>query len=130
MNRDTRLTKKYYKIKEAAEIIGVPQSTLRYWETEFPELSPKRSVHNRRYYSPSDMELLQIINFLIKIKGLKIEAVKDQLKHNRKNVSRKVKIVEDLKTVRDDLEILLQSLNLRGQKLDLPEFKENSDLHI
>lgn len=116
---DSRLVKSYYKIREAADIIGVPQSTLRFWEKEFSELSPRRSAHNQRSYTKSDMELLQIINFLIKIKGLKIDAAKEQLRHNRRNISKKVEAIEKLKQVREDLGILLQSLNLRGEKLGI-----------
>ncbi len=37
--------KKYYKIKDVAEILSVPASTLRYWESEFPEISPRRYNH-------------------------------------------------------------------------------------
>ena len=40
------LTKKYYKIKDAAELIGVSQTTLRFWESEFPEVQPYRSPKN------------------------------------------------------------------------------------
>lgn len=114
---DTRLTKSYYKIREAAEIIGVPQSTLRYWEKEFPEISPRRSASNQRYYSPADLESLQIIYFLLHVKGMKIETAREQIKHNRKNISKKLKVVEKLKEVRADLEALLHALNLREQKL-------------
>lgn len=118
---DSRLVKSYYKVREAAEIIGVPQTTLRFWEKEFPELAPRRSAHNQRYYSKSDLELLQIIKFLIKTKGLKIEAAKEELRHNRKNISKKIEIVEKLTKIRDDLELLLKSLNLRGKKLGIEE---------
>lgn len=111
------ISKSYYKIKEVAEIIGVPQSTLRHWENEFPELAPKRNEGNRRYYSRNDVELLQIIHYLLHIKGLKTEAAKEYLKHNRKNVSKKLKIVEQLKSVREDLEVFMSSLNLREQKI-------------
>lgn len=114
---ETRITKRNYKIREVAEIIGVPQSTLRYWEQEFPELSPRRSAHNQRYYSPSDMELLQIIHYLLHEKGLKIDAAKEYLKHNKKNISSKFQIISKLESVRNDLEVLLKSLNLRSQKL-------------
>ena len=114
---DTRLTKSYYKMREASEIIGVPQSTLRYWEKEFSELKPRRSASNQRTYSPSDLEILQIIHYLLHIKGLKIEAAKEQLKVNRKNISKKLNILEKLNSVREDLELLLHSLNLREQKL-------------
>lgn len=104
-------------MREAAEIIGVPQSTLRFWEKEFPELNPRRTASNQRSYTSSDLELLQIIHFLLHIKGMKIEAAKEQLKHNKKNISQKVKIVEKLKSVREDLETLLTALNLREQNM-------------
>ena len=118
---DTRLTKSYYKIKEVVEIIGIPASTLRYWEKEFPEITPRRSEGNQRYYSPADIEVLNIINYLLNTKGMKIKAAKEYLHSNRLNISKRVKIIEKLKTVREDLNVLLQSLNLRGQKLGLPE---------
>lgn len=114
---DPRLTKSYYKMREASEIIGVPQSTLRYWEKEFPELQPRRSASNQRYYTPSDLEILQIIHYLLHVKGMKIESAKEQMKHNKKNVSKKLKIIDKLKTVREDLNTLLHALNLREQKL-------------
>ena len=124
---DTRFTKTYYKISEASEIIGVPQSTLRYWESEFKELKPRRSAHNQRYYTSSDLELLNIIHFLLYIKGLKVDAAKEYLKHNRKNVSKNLKIINKLENAREDLQVLLNSLNLRGEKLGIEE-ESSSDL--
>ena len=114
---DTGITKSHYKMREAAEIIGVPQTTLRFWEKEFPELNPRRTASNQRSYSASDLELLQIIHFLLHVKGMKMEAAKEQLRHNRKNISQKVKVVEKLKSVREDLEGLLKALNLREQNI-------------
>ena len=111
---DNRFTKNNYKIKEASEIIGVPQSTLRYWEQEFKELNPRRSAHNQRYYSPQDMELLQIIRFLLHTKGLKVDAAKEYLSHNRHNLSKKLEVIEKLERVKSELQLLLRSLNLRS----------------
>lgn len=116
---DTHNTKSYYKIKEVSEIIGVPQSTLRFWEKEFPELNPRRSAHNRRYYSPDDLELLQIIYFLLYTKGLKADAAKEYIRHNRKNISKKLQIIEKLEGVKADLNLILKSLTVRGEKLGI-----------
>lgn len=116
---NTERTKKYYKIREAADYIGVPQSTLRFWEKEFETLKPRRSSHNQRYYTPDDLDTLQIIRYLLHIKGLKVEAAKEYLKHNRKNVSKKVKVIEKLVTVKGELEEMLKVLNLRAQKLGI-----------
>lgn len=114
---ETRFTKSHYKISETADIIGVPQSTLRYWEKEFSELQPRRSSGNQRYYTPSDIELLQIISYLLHVKGMKIEGVKEQIRHNRKNISKRIEVISKLQEVRADLEIFLHSLNVREQKL-------------
>ncbi len=109
------LSKQYYKIKEVAEILDVPQSTLRFWEKEFPMIKPIRSSHNIRYYRPQDIELLRIIHYLIKDKGLKIEAAREHLRSNRHNVSRRVEIIDRLKLVRSELANLLIALG--GRKL-------------
>lgn len=107
------LSKKYYKISEVSEILGVPASTIRYWENEFPEISPFRSVSNQRYYTPEDIEALRIIYFLLKIKGLKLEAAKEQMRLNRTNISRKAAIVEKLLDVKEELQMMLKSLEKR-----------------
>lgn len=107
------LQKKYYRIKDVAEIIGVPQSTLRFWETEFPQCAPKRNRSNVRYYTPENIETLRVIHYLLKIKGLKLEAAKEQLKVNKENVFKRQEIIDRLTRVRDELESLMLALNKR-----------------
>lgn len=109
----TALEKSYYRISDVAEMIGVPQSTLRYWEQEFPECAPRRSKGNMRYYTPQDIQTLRVIHYLLKVKGLKLEAAKEQLRTNRENVSRRTEIIERLMKVRDELEQLRKALNIR-----------------
>lgn len=107
------LTKKYYKIKDVAEIIGVPQPTLRYWESEFPEIKPLRSTSNLRYYTPDDIETLRIIYYLVKIRGLKIEAAKEQMRLNRSNITKRMDIIDKLNDVKDELKMMLAGLEKR-----------------
>ncbi len=59
-------------ISEAAEVIGVPQHVLRFWETRFPQLQPLKRGGNRRYYRPADMALLQNIRAMLHDEGLTI----------------------------------------------------------
>ena len=54
---------------------------LRYWEKEFKEIKPKK-INNRRYYSPKQVEIIKMIKFLIKNKGMTILGVKNLLKIN------------------------------------------------
>ena len=107
------LSKMFYKINEVSEIIGVPTSTLRFWEKEFNELKPRRSNSNLRYYTPNDIETLHLIKFLLKDKGLKIDAAKEQLKVNRKNIERRLDVIFKLSEVKEELEGMLLALRKR-----------------
>ena len=107
------LTKKYYKIKDVAEILDVSQPTLRYWESEFPEVRPLRSNSNQRYYTPDDIKTLRIIYYLVKVRGLKIEAAKEQMRLNRSNITKRMDIIDRLSDVRDELEMIMKGLEKR-----------------
>lgn len=107
------LSKQFYKIKDVSEMLGVPQSTLRFWEKEFPDVKPRRSASNVRYYTPSDIETLRIINFLVRQRGLKIEAAREQLRANRSNVSRRLTAIDRLEEIKAELQKLLNALKIR-----------------
>lgn len=94
-------------------MIGVPQSTLRFWEKEFPGLQPRRSASNVRYYSPADIETLRIINFLVREKGLKIDAAREQMRTNRSNVSKRIDVIQRLEDIKAELQNMLEALKLR-----------------
>lgn len=107
------LDKQFYKIRDVSELLGVPSSTLRYWESEFPEIMPKRSRSNQRYYRPDDIRILRMIHYLVKVKGLRIEAAKEELRSNRKNVSRRLEIIDLLTETKESLNEILGALNKR-----------------
>lgn len=107
------LTKKYYRIADVAELLDLPLSTLRYWESEFPELRPRRNVHRTRLYTPSDVELIQLIKFLLKERGLKIEAARNYIRKNRADLDRRHRVVSRLRQVRGSLLTMLDSLDQR-----------------
>ncbi|MCM1152793.1 MAG: MerR family transcriptional regulator [Muribaculum sp.] len=115
--KEDRTEKLYFKIQEVAEETGINPSTLRYWETEFPELSPGRTSTGQRKYTAADIDTVRIIRFLLKDRGLKIEAARQQLGANHKNISRRLQIINALKIVREDLTSLLDALDKRASKL-------------
>ncbi|MBD5289110.1 MAG: MerR family transcriptional regulator [Bacteroides sp.] len=110
---DYELSKDFYKIGEVAELLEVPPTTLRFWEQEFPACRPRRSASNRRYYSRENIRQLKIVKFLLKDKGMKIEAARLQMKVNPEVISRQVEVIEQLTSVRNDLNLLLKSLEKR-----------------
>ena len=52
------LRKLYYSIGEVSEIVGVPSHVLRYWESEFPQLRPKKGRAGNRTYQERDIDLI------------------------------------------------------------------------
>lgn len=105
------LNKKFYKISEVAQMLNLPESTLRFWESKFTFISPRRNAGNMRLYTPDDIEKIRHIHYLIKVKKLKIEAAIEQLKQNASGVSRQYQAIERLKSVRNQLTDLLKNLN-------------------
>lgn len=57
--------KRFYKVGEVAELTGLEDHVLRYWETEFPSLDPRKSRGGQRLYSPADIELILRIKDLL-----------------------------------------------------------------
>jgi DNA-binding transcriptional MerR regulator len=71
--------KLYFKIGEVSELLGVEPYVLRYWETEFPALSPKKSGTGHRLYRRKDVELLLRIKDLLYEKRFTIEGARQSL---------------------------------------------------
>ncbi len=95
--------KMYYTIGEVAEMFQVNASLLRFWESEFKTIHPKRSPKGTRYYSQKDIEELKLIHFLLKERKLKIEGAKQVLKNKREDAERTKKIVTKLQSIRAEL---------------------------
>lgn len=95
--------KVYYKIGEVAELLDVPQSTLRYWEKEFSEVSPKKNEKGTRFYTEENLKDLRIIKHLLKEKALTIEGTRLKLKENKTDVSNNFEIIEKLKNIREEI---------------------------
>ncbi len=105
--------KKYYRIREVAEMLNLPASTLRFWESRFTVISPKRNEHGTRFYTPADIEVIRMIYYLVKEKGLRLEAAQEEVRRNRKGVSKKYETIERLRAVRARLSDILVALNTR-----------------
>ena len=70
----------YFRIGDVAELCGLETYVLRFWETEFPQLAPKKSVTGQRLYRKHDVEnALRIMRLLYEV-GFTIEGARRQLK--------------------------------------------------
>ena len=105
--------KLYYRIGEVEQITAVPAYVLRYWESEFKLLRPKKNPAGQRLYRPRDLELVQRIKALLYEERLTLEGAKKRLlAESRRNTQqldlglRETIYAETLKRVRDRLTTL------------------------
>jgi len=97
-----------YSIGEVAEMFGVTEPTLRYWEKEFDTIKPSKTAKGTRQYKEKDIEAVRLVHYLVKNKGLTLAGAKQKLKENKETVINTEKIVHRLKNIREEL-ILLKS---------------------
>ena len=81
--------KLYFRIGEVATLLGVEPYVLRYWEAEFPSLSPKKSGTGHRLYRRKDVELLLKIKDLLYAKRFTIEGARQTLQEGKRISARR-----------------------------------------
>src|ERR1700727_2629638 len=85
--------KLYFRIGEVSKLLGVEAYVLRYWETEFPSLSPKKSDTGHRLYKRKDVEQLLQIKELLYAKRFTIEGARQTLAARQKDLKEAPKLV-------------------------------------
>jgi DNA-binding transcriptional MerR regulator len=100
--------KRYFRIGEVSRIIGVEPYVLRYWESEFPQIKPKRADSNQRTYQRKDLEQILEIKRLLYQEKMTIEGAKRRL---RLKSEKKPGVGSmTLESLKDELEELLKIL--------------------
>lgn len=97
------MEKLYYSISEVAEMFGINQSNLRFWEKEFKQLKPKRNKGNTRFYTNEDIQTIKTIKFLIEDRKLTLDGVRQRLGQKKETVEKQQELVERLRLIRSEL---------------------------
>ncbi len=98
--KEKEIEKLYWSISEVAEIMGVTMSMLRFWETEFEVIQPKKNKKGDRFYTAKDIEILKTVKHLVKEKGYTLKGAKDKLKNKQSESESQYMVVESLKKIR------------------------------
>ena len=95
-------SKQYYTMGEVSEMFRVNQSLLRFWETEFDLLQPKKNKKGDRYFRPVDIKNLHLIYHLLRQKKYTIEGAKDFLRKNKK-ADERFEVIQRLQQIKSFL---------------------------
>jgi len=101
--------KRYFTIGEVSELCDVKPHVLRYWEQEFPQLTPVKRRGNRRYYQRHDVIMIRQIRGLLYEQGFTIGGARQKLEGNdaKDDVNQSQQIIRQMRT---ELEEVLQIL--------------------
>ena len=102
--KEREIKKKYFTIGEVANNLNLSTSQIRFWETEFDELNPKKNSKGSRKFTEKDINVLKTIQSLLKNKKFTIDGAKKIIKKEINiNYSGNDDIIEKLNKVKEKL---------------------------
>lgn len=101
--KEMKIEKLYYSIGEVSEMLGVPVSTVRFWENEFDILKPMKNKKGNRLFTPADIKNLKIIHHLLKEEGMTLAGAKKKLAEKWDETDYKFEINESLQKIKNIL---------------------------
>ena len=109
-----------FKIGEVADLVGVKSFVLRFWETEFDLLKPKKASNNQRMYSKKDVEVSFLIKKLLYRDRFSIEGARNVIKQARLQMKTEVSKFQEASVAKQKMESLSK---LQAEKLGKPQDK-------
>ncbi|HEY9116916.1 MAG TPA: MerR family transcriptional regulator [Roseivirga sp.] len=101
--KEKPIEKKYFTIGEVAKILGVATSLIRFWETQFDFIRPKKNAKGNRKYTQEDLKKLKLVYHLVKEKGYTLQGAQEHIKQSKDSIDDKADMVESLKRIREFL---------------------------
>ncbi|MDR3127168.1 MAG: MerR family transcriptional regulator [Tannerellaceae bacterium] len=104
--------KLFYSIGEVSQLLGVEESTLRFWEKVFGEPKPvRRTVRGPRLYRAEDIDTLRQVLHLLREEGMTLAGAKRQLKHHKPDTVRKTELLRRLRHLKEELLALQEAFD-------------------
>jgi DNA-binding transcriptional MerR regulator len=101
--KEKEIEKLYYSIGEVAEIFNVAPSLIRFWESEFDIIKPKKNRKGNRQFTREDIDNVRTIYHLVKEKGFTLQGAKEMLRNDTQAVKDKMEMIDSLRSVKSFL---------------------------
>ncbi len=82
-------------------MFGVNASLIRYWESQFDNIRPKKTPGGKRHYTLKDIEQVHLVYHLVKEKGMTLTGAQQKLKDNRHDTESNHHIIKKLQQIRE-----------------------------
>jgi len=102
--KEKTIEKKYFAIGEVASMFNVATSLIRFWESEFDIIKPKKNRKGNRQFTKEDIENVKLIYHLVKEKGFTLQGAKDMLKKDSNAIKDRMDMIESLTKVKNFLQ--------------------------
>lgn len=110
LKRPTNFTKRYYSISEVADMFPyLTASKIRFWETHFKTIKPKKDSAGNRRFTKKDIDALRIVYHLVQDKGYTLEGAKREIQENKQVYEKKIDFIDSLTDIKEML------LNLKSE---------------
>ena len=98
--KEKQIEKKYFTIGEVADELGVATSLIRFWESEFDIIKPKKNRKGNRQFTKEDIKHVKLIYHLVKEKGYTLQGARDLIHNGVDNFSTRMELIDSLKNIR------------------------------
>ena len=110
--------KEYYSISEVCEITKLKPHVLRYWETQFGILKPPKNMAGNRSYRKKEIQLIQLIKYLLYVEKYTIEGARQKLNRLRREPEEtldipmvEIRARDIVASIRDDLGVIVDIIH-------------------
>ena len=111
--KEREIEKKYYSIGEVADLFKVATSLIRYWESEFESIRPRKDKKGNRVYTKNDIQKIRYVYHLVKEKGYTLQGAQEVISSGKQQGLDKVAAIQKLQEIKDFLINLKHELNSR-----------------
>lgn len=109
--KERDIQKVYFSIGEVADMFDVAPSLIRFWETEFDIIKPKKDKKGNRKFTQQDIDNVRLVYHLVKEKGYTHAGAKDIISKKGQKAQNNIDAIESLKKVKSFLEELKSQLS-------------------
>jgi len=96
--------KVYYSMREVTQQTGLPASTLRFWEKNFPQINPRKDGHGNRYYSAEEVDVIKRIQYMRdQLQITRLVAIRAELEKGTRRTDMREHVAAILTRIRQEL---------------------------